>query len=84
MPISQVLSSAPQTMTYPSLRAAMETAVTGYLKMRKAQWAAVNKCPQAGCNGASPPAQLTHLIIDSHTLLRHYLHTLAHTLLTRT
>ena len=29
----------------------METAVSGYLDMKKAAWTAVDKCPKPGCNG---------------------------------
>ena len=29
----------------------MENAVSGYLDMKKAEWAAIDKCPKLGCNG---------------------------------
>ena len=50
----------PQTASDPTLRVAMETAVTGYLQWKQANWESVNKCPQSGCNGhgsCAPPAE---------------------------
>lgn len=51
VPLSQLLSACPQTAADPTLRVAMEMAVSGYFAKRKAQWKAVNKCPKRGCNG---------------------------------
>ena len=51
IPLSEVLALCEHTASDPNLRVTMENAVSGYLAMKKAEWAAVDKCPKSGCNG---------------------------------
>lgn len=52
VPLTKLLAASPHTASDPTLGVAMEAAVRGYIHTKTSAWAAVNKCPKAGCNGA--------------------------------